>query len=113
MAPQAIINWAVYNSLPPEEAEYQLAHINDSKIGSTATAYIICVPIGVLAVIMRFVSRRIGRTAYGADDWTVVVGMVTYGFFMKRAGVLTCLMIDPIHCRLCLVFIGYVQFHSK
>lgn len=75
MAPQAI-NWAIYNSLPPEEAQYQLAHIHDSKRKSIATAYIICVPIIFLAVIMRFVSRRIGRTALRADDWIMVLGLV-------------------------------------
>lgn len=75
MAPQAI-NWAIYNSLPPEEAQYQLAHVHDSKRKSIAAAYIACVPIIFLAVILRFVSRRIGRTAYGADDWIMVLGLV-------------------------------------
>lgn len=76
MAPQATVNWAIYNRLPPEEAQYQLAHINDSKRAAIAPAYIISVPIIFLAVIMRFVSRRIGRTKYGADDWIMLVGLV-------------------------------------
>lgn len=75
MAPQTV-NWAIYNSLPPAEAQYQLAHINDNKKRSIAAAYIVCVPIIFLAVIMRFVSRRIGRTSYGADDWIMVLGLV-------------------------------------
>lgn len=77
MAPKAIINWAIYDSLPPEEAKYQLAHINDSKRAAIATAYIVCVPIIFLAVVLRFISRRIGRTKYGADDWIMVMGLVT------------------------------------
>ena len=77
MAPKAIINWAIYDSLPPGEAKYQLAHINDSKRAAIATAYIICVPIIFLAVVLRFVSRRIGRTKYGADDWIMLMGLVT------------------------------------
>lgn len=76
MAPKAIINWAIYDSLPPEEAQYQLAHINDSRRAAIATAYIICVPIIFLAVVLRFISRRIGRTKYGADDWIMVMGLV-------------------------------------
>lgn len=76
MAPQAIINWTIYKSLPPKEAQYQLSHINDSKTVSLAIAYLICFPIHVLALTMRFVSRRIGRTEYGVDDWTMLVGLV-------------------------------------
>lgn len=74
MAPQAI-NWAIYNSLPPEEAQYQLAHIHDSKRFSIAIAYIITFPISFMAIIMRFVSRRISQTRYGADDWIMVVAL--------------------------------------
>ena len=75
MAPQAI-NWLIYNSLPPDEAQYQLAHVHDSRKRSIAAAYIVCIPIVFLSVMMRFVSRRIGRTSYGADDWTMVLGLV-------------------------------------
>ena len=77
MAPRAIINWAIYSSLPPKEAEYQLAHVNDNKRGTLAATYIVCVPVLFLAVVMRFVSRRIGRIEYRADDWTMVVGLVS------------------------------------
>lgn len=76
MAPQATINLAIYNSLPPEEAQYQLAHVNDSKRSAIVTAYIVSVTTSLLAVIMRFISRRIGRAEYGADDWIMLVGMV-------------------------------------
>ena len=76
MAPQTFINWAIYNSLPPEEAKYQLAHIKDSKRVATWTAFIFSVSISLLAVIMRFVSRRIARTKYGADDWMMLVALV-------------------------------------
>ena len=76
MAPQTIINSAFYNSLPPDRAEYQLAHISDSKYGGSLAGYIISVLIGVLAVILRFVSRRIGRIQYGADDWTMLAVLV-------------------------------------
>ena len=76
MAPQAVINWAIYNSLPPEEAKYQLAHVKDSKRVATLTAYVVSVSISILAVMMRFVSRRIGRTKYGADDWVMLAALV-------------------------------------
>ena len=76
MAPQTIINWASYNSLPPDQAQYQLAHINDSKRAAFLAAYIVSVSTSLLAIIMRFVSRRIGRTKYGADDWIMLVALV-------------------------------------
>ena len=75
MAPPAI-NWAIYNSLPPEEAQYQLENIHDSKRKSMAVAYIICYSISFTAVILRFISRRIGRIPYGADDWFIVLAQV-------------------------------------
>ena len=76
MAPQTTVNWATYNSLPPEQAEYQLAHLKDSRRVATLTAFIIAVSISLLAVILRFVSRRIARTKYGADDWIMLAALV-------------------------------------
>ena len=76
MAPQTIINWAFYNSLPPDQAQYQLAHINDSKAGGVLAAFIISILISLLAVILRFLSRGIGRIKYGADDWFMLAASV-------------------------------------
>ena len=77
MAPQ-VINWAIYNDLPPEVARQQLAHVNDSKKKSMAAAYIISYLIIFSAVIMRFISRRIGRISCRRDDWSIVVALVGY-----------------------------------
>ena len=79
MAPQEI-DWTIYHQLPPEVARYQLAHVNDSKRKSMAAAYIISYLISFSAVIMRFVSRRIGRIPYHSDDWSIVVALVSYHF---------------------------------
>ena len=82
MASQENINWAIYESLPPEEAQYQLAHINESKRASIVITYVVCIPILVLAIAMRFISRRISRTKYGADDWVMLLGsVITILFF--------------------------------
>ena len=75
MAPQ-VINWAMYNSLPPEDARYQLAHVHDSKKKSMAAAYIISYLITFSAVITRFISRRIGRVPCYTDDWCIIVALV-------------------------------------
>ena len=79
MAPP-VINWAIYNSLPPEPAQDQLAHVNDSKRNSMAAAYIISYLISFSAVAMRFISRRIGQISYHSDDWSIVVALVGYHF---------------------------------
>lgn len=81
MPPQAVINWAIFNALPPDEAQYQLAHIDDNKRVAMATPYIVSLTISFLAVIMRFVSRRIGRAKYGADDWIMLVALVNMLFY--------------------------------
>ena len=80
MAPPETINWAIYNSLPPKEAEHQLAYVHDNKRASIAITYIICLPTTFVAVLMRFVSRRIGHIKYGADDWIMVLGLVIIPF---------------------------------
>lgn len=43
-----------------------------------AAAYIISYLISFSAVIMRFISRRIGRISYHSDDWSIVVALVGY-----------------------------------
>ena len=75
MAPKQI-NWVIYKSLPADEAQYQLTHIHDSKRISIAVTYTICLPIISIAIILRFVSRRIGRISYGLDDWVMVMAYV-------------------------------------
>ena len=76
MAPQTVINKAFYKNLPPDRARYQLEHLGDSKFGGSLAGYIIAVFIGVLAIILRFLSRGIGRIEYGADDWTMLAVLV-------------------------------------
>ena len=75
MAPQAI-NWAIYNSLPPKEAGHQLANIHDNKRRSLAITLTICYLISFGAVIMRFISKRVGRIQYRADDWSILAALV-------------------------------------
>lgn len=110
MAPQAAVNWATYNSLPPEEAEYQLAHIKDSRRVATLTAYIISVCISLPAVIMRFVSRRIARTKYGADDWIILAALVLIlSFSTIRPVILIQVVLGSSSCGQYFRFTRYAQ----
>lgn len=69
-------NRLVYASLPPAEAQYQLAHINESRVPAIVSSQIACLVIAVIAVVLRFVSRRMIKTALKADDWMIVAALV-------------------------------------
>ena len=64
-------------SIPtPQEIAYQEAHITDNKAGSIIAASATCYAIGVVAVALRFLSRRLSKIRYEWDDWLVVLGLV-------------------------------------
>ena len=71
------INWAVYMSLPPAEAQYQLDHVHESRFQAIASSQIACLIIAFIAIILRFVSRRLSKTPIKADDWMIVVALVS------------------------------------
>ena len=70
------INWSVYNSLPPAEAQYQLDHVNESRAEAIFSSYIACLIIAIVAIVLRFISRRMSKTAIKADDWMIVAALV-------------------------------------
>lgn len=64
-------------SIPtPQEIAYQEAHITDDKSGAIIAASAACYAIGIIAVALRFLSRRISKIRYEWDDWLVVAGLV-------------------------------------
>lgn len=78
-APQ--VNWAIYKSLPPAEAQYQLDHVNQSQVSNIVSSHIACLTIAVVAIILRFISRRMSKTPIKADDWMIVAALVfTVGY---------------------------------
>jgi uncharacterized membrane protein len=70
------VNWLVFNSLPPADARYQLEHINESRVKDIVSSHITCLIIAVVAVLLRFVSRRMMKTALKADDWMIVAALI-------------------------------------
>ena len=66
------IKWAVYFAPPPVEAHYQLDHINESRVKDVLSSQIACFALATVAVILRFVSRRLSKTAIKADHWMTV-----------------------------------------
>ena len=64
------------SALTPAEILYQQQHIGDDLRADIAVCNGMCLGIAVVAVILRFVCRRIARVPLGMDDWTVVIALV-------------------------------------
>ena len=61
----------------PGEIQYQLSHINDNKSGQMLSSQICGMVIASIAVALRLVSRRVGRVPILADDFVLVVALVS------------------------------------
>ena len=72
-------NEAISHHLPPAEAQYQLAHIHESRAKELVVSHFICLMIAVVAVTLRFVSRRMSKTPLKMDDWMIVAALVWLG----------------------------------
>lgn len=64
------------SSLSPSDILYQQSHINENKSAEIITACAICLTAAYLAVILRFVSRRLSKTSLEADDYTIIAALV-------------------------------------
>lgn len=70
-------------SLTPDQIEYQLVNIQDDVQPNIYVACSICLLSTYLAVILRFVSRRLKHAPLGGDDYTIIVALVRYSPFIK------------------------------
>ncbi len=72
--------------LSPSDIQYELEHINDNR------------PLDVIAfvaVALRFVARRASKAPLLANDWCIVVSLVSYLLeFLKRRT-------SRVHCLFC------------
>lgn len=64
-------------SLPPAEIQYQLVHQNENRSADIIAANTIMLVAAYIAVGLRFMSRRLMHATLGADDWMMVVGLVS------------------------------------
>ena len=64
-------------SLSPSEIQYQLAHIRDDRASAIVISHAIVLPLAVIAVAARFMSRRLCKAYIGADDYTIVMALVS------------------------------------
>ena len=63
---------------PPsaEEIEYQLAHIHQDRSSDIVVSHAICIVIALIAVVLRFSSRRLCKAPILADDYMIIVALV-------------------------------------
>ena len=60
----------------PAEILYQEKHIYDNQVPNIIATNAICFPISCAAILLRFLSRRMGKAKYESDDWLIVAGLV-------------------------------------
>ncbi|MCJ1351247.1 MAG: hypothetical protein MMC33_001230 [Icmadophila ericetorum] len=67
-------------NLTASEIAYQESHIGDNAKLAIVVPTAVMIAAAYAAVLLRFVSRRLSRTALKADDWSVVTGLVLTTF---------------------------------
>ena len=60
----------------PAKLVFEQQHITDDRSANLIAANVVCVTLGFIAVCMRFISRRMAKIAYKADDWLSISGLV-------------------------------------
>lgn len=60
----------------PAQLLYEQQHITDNRTPEMIASHVICLTLAFIAVCLRFLSRRIGRIDYTADDWWIVNALV-------------------------------------
>ena len=61
----------------PAEIQYQKAHIHENKAPDIIASHVICFVLACIAVTLRFIARRIKKAPIKADDWFIVVALVS------------------------------------
>lgn len=65
--------------ITPEEIEYETAHFGDDKGPAIVGGGIALIVLATIAVVLRLVARKIKRTPWGPDDYTIVLSLVRSG----------------------------------
>ncbi len=55
---------------------YQEAHLGDDRRATVIAPNVVFIIAAIVAVVLRFESRHIARTALKADDWWILGGLV-------------------------------------
>lgn len=58
------------------EVAYMKAHIGDNLQPNMITSTTICMTSALLATVLRFISRSIGKVKFGKDDFFIIMALV-------------------------------------
>lgn len=64
--------------ITPQELVYEGVHFRDDKGPAIVGGSVVLIVVATVAVVLRLVSRRTKRTAWGSDDYTVVLSLVRH-----------------------------------
>ena len=67
-----------------QEIQYQLAHIHEDRSNDIVVSHAICIVIAVVAVVLRFASRRICKAPILADDYMTIVALVRFSLSIYK-----------------------------
>ena len=62
----------------PQESVYEAVHFRDDKGPAIVGGSVVLIVVATVAVVLRLVSRRMKRTAWGSDDYTIVLSLVRH-----------------------------------
>ena len=65
----------------PAKILYEQQHITDDRSAPLIAANVVCVSLALIAVCMRFTSRRLAKIKYEADDWLIIIGLVIIHYY--------------------------------
>lgn len=60
----------------PSDVQWQLDHIHDTKSRDILISHIVVLPLAVVAVVLRFISRRMCKGPIKADDYMIILALV-------------------------------------
>ena len=64
--------------LSPAEIKYEVAHIHDDRASNIVISSVICISLATIAVILRFLARRLSKAKILADDYMMVFALVSW-----------------------------------
>ena len=81
------------------EIQYQHAHIEDDRSQDIVISHIICIIIAIIAVALRFTSRRLCKVAVLADDYVCFAALVGEPFSLNIALIISTGRAEsPVRC---------------
>lgn len=64
-------------SISPQAIAEQKVHMNDDRRKDVVIAAVVCLAVAMIAVVLRFLSRRLAKARILWDDYMIIVGLVS------------------------------------